>query len=93
MRSEMPTFLSKIFSSKKKLKVEFCQNNLDQFVDEQSFPRYEEFFSSNRVEYKEYECLSECKTCRQSPYAKVDGQILTADTAFELLEKLKAHSQ
>jgi len=85
----MPAFLSKLFSSKKKLKVEFCQNNLDRFVDEHSFPLYEEFFSSNTVEYKEYECLSECKTCKQSPYAKVDGQILTADTAGDLLDKLK----
>lgn len=89
----MPTLLSKIFSRKKKLKVEFCQNNLDRFVDKQSFPRYEEFLSSNRVEYKEYECLSECKTCKQLPYAKVDGQIITADTSSDLLEKLKERTQ
>lgn len=85
----MPAFFSKLFSTKKKMKVEFCQKNLDRFVDEYSFPRYQEFFSSNRVEYKEYECLSECKTCKQSPYAKVDSQILIADSASELLEKLK----
>jgi uncharacterized protein YuzB (UPF0349 family) len=74
---------------RKKVNLEFCQNNLDRFLDGPSFRQYEEFFQKEKINMKEYKCLSHCELCTEKPYAKVNGEIIQADTALELLDLLK----
>lgn len=77
-------------SRKKKVKLEFCQNNLDRFFDDASFRQFEEFFQKEKIKMKEYECLSYCELCADKPYVKVNGEIIQADTALELLASIKS---
>ncbi|KAA0547064.1 DUF1450 domain-containing protein [Bacillus sp. BGMRC 2118] len=81
--------LNKLLNKQKKTTIEFCQKNLDRFVAEENFTRYEEFLSSKHILYKEYECQSKCKECKQSPYAMVDGEMITANNDRKLLEAMK----
>ncbi|WP_409302592.1 DUF1450 domain-containing protein [Peribacillus sp. SCS-155] len=81
--------LLQIFSKKKKISIEFCQNNLDRFLDPSSFQEFQSFLGDTTLQYKEYTCMSECKLCKKSPYAKADGDLVTAETPAELLKKLK----
>lgn len=74
---------------KKKVKLEFCQNNLDRFLDGPSFCQYEAFFQKEDIHMKEYKCLNHCELCETKPYAKLDGEIIQADTAIELLNVIK----
>lgn len=83
--------LTKLFSKEKKVTVEFCEKNLDRFLTEETFPNYNAFFQQKNVQYKEYECQSRCKECKQSPYAIVNGEFVSADNSDELLAKLKNH--
>lgn len=83
--------LTKLFSKEKKVTVEFCEKNLDRFLTEETFPKYNAFFQQKNVQYKEYECQSRCKECKQSPYALVNGEFVSADNSDELLVKLKNH--
>lgn len=78
----------KLFSKQKKAKIEFCQRNLEQFLQEENYPDYNEFLSRKNVEYKEFECQSRCKECRMSPYAMVNGDFVTAENSDELLKKM-----
>ncbi|MBT2636865.1 DUF1450 domain-containing protein [Bacillus sp. ISL-39] len=80
--------IQKLFSKKKKVKVEFCQRNLEQFLPEENFADYNEFMSRKNVEHKEFECQSRCKECRVSPYAMVNGDFVTAEDSDELLKKM-----
>ncbi|PLT33950.1 DUF1450 domain-containing protein [Bacillus sp. V5-8f] len=82
------SFFTKLFSKEKKIMVEFCQNNLDRFVTDETFPLFQEFLSQPSIDYKEFECLSHCKLCKQSPYAQVDGQRIIGEKPEDLLEKL-----
>ena len=75
----MKNLLSKVFSKKAKIQIEFCQNNLDRFLNEQTVADYGKFLANPRIQYKEYECLSECKLCKKTPYAKVNGQIMSGE--------------
>ncbi|MDM5210329.1 DUF1450 domain-containing protein [Peribacillus sp. RS7] len=84
----MKNLLSKVFSKKAKIQIEFCQNNLDRFLNEQTVADYGKFLANPRVQYKEYECLSECKLCQKTPYAKVNGQIMSGKDSQELLNQL-----
>ncbi|RFU69835.1 DUF1450 domain-containing protein [Bacillus sp. V59.32b] len=83
------SFITKMFSKEKPMTVEFCENNLDRFLNEETFSLFQQFLTQPTVKYKEYECLSECKLCKQSPYAKVDGDIITGESPDDLLNKLK----
>jgi uncharacterized protein YuzB (UPF0349 family) len=85
----MSGLLKKVFKKEKKIKVEFCQNNLDQFLDEESLPLFQAFINEKHVSIKEYICLSQCELCKGKPYAKVNGEIISADHSKELLNKLK----
>ncbi|MGE7603271.1 DUF1450 domain-containing protein [Peribacillus sp. NPDC097675] len=85
----MKTFLSKLFTKKESLQIEFCQNNIDRFLDEQTLAIYGQFLANPRVHYKEYECLSECALCRKSPYAKVNGQVLVGEDPHDLFKQLQ----
>lgn len=86
----MKTFLSKLFTKKENLQIEFCQNNIDRFLNEQTLEVYGEFLTNPRVQYKEYECLSECALCKKSPYAKVNGQVLIGTDPNDLLIQLQS---
>jgi uncharacterized protein YuzB (UPF0349 family) len=85
----MNLFLQKVFKRNKTVKIEFCQNNLDQFLDQESFSLFHTFFQENNVSMKEYKCLSECQLCIEKPYAKVNGEVISADHSSGLLTKLK----
>jgi uncharacterized protein YuzB (UPF0349 family) len=85
----MNLFLHKVFKRNKTVKLEFCQNNLDQFLDQESFILFNSFFKENNVSMKEYHCLSECDLCKEKPYAKVNGEVISAEHSDELLTKLK----
>ncbi|MBB6444997.1 DUF1450 domain-containing protein [Bacillus benzoevorans] len=74
---------------RKKVKLQFCRNNLDRFLDGPSFSQYEIFFQEEQINMKEYKCLSHCELCADKPYAILNGEIIEADTALELLELIK----
>ncbi|NKE06626.1 DUF1450 domain-containing protein [Mesobacillus selenatarsenatis] len=80
--------IQKLFSKPKKAKVEFCQRNLEQFLQEENYAAYNEFLSHKNIAYKEFECQSKCKECRLSPYAIVNGDFVTAENSDELLKKM-----
>ncbi|MDQ0219708.1 DUF1450 domain-containing protein [Peribacillus cavernae] len=86
----MKSFITKMFSKEKKVTIEFCQNNLDRFLNEETFPLFQKFLTQPSVIYKEFECLSECKLCKKSPYAKADGEIIIGESPDDLLNKLKS---
>ncbi len=86
----MGTLLQRLFGKKKTFKLEFCQNNLDRFFDQNSLSLFNQFFNERSVISKEFECLSHCKLCKDKAYAVVNGDVIRADDAGELLEKLRA---
>ncbi|MCK1994361.1 DUF1450 domain-containing protein [Peribacillus muralis] len=86
---KMKTFLSKIFTKKDKVQIEFCQNNLDRFLKEQTVADLGTFLANPRIQYKEYECLSECKLCQDTPYAKVNNRIMRGKDSHDLLKQLQ----
>ncbi|MDQ0232083.1 DUF1450 domain-containing protein [Metabacillus malikii] len=81
--------LGKWFSKKEKLKIEFCEKNLDRFYSEEDFVQFSTLFNDKRIEYKEYQCQSKCKECKKSPYAIVNGEMITCESPLELLGTLK----
>ena len=82
-------FLHKVFKRSKTPKLEFCRNNLDQFLDQESFILFTTFLKDSNVSVKEYKCLSECQLCKEKPYAKINGKLVNAEHYNELLTKLK----
>lgn len=84
----MGLILKNVFNKKRKIKMEFCQNNLDLFLENETIPLFTAFFSENNVSLKEYNCLSECELCKTKPYAKVNGEIVLAEDYYALLSKL-----
>ncbi|MGW6251880.1 DUF1450 domain-containing protein [Peribacillus butanolivorans] len=78
-----------MFTKKEKIQIEFCQNNLDRFLNEQTLAEFGKFLRNPRIQYKEYECLSECKLCNKAPYAKVNGQIMSGENTQDLLNQLQ----
>ncbi|MBT2688795.1 DUF1450 domain-containing protein [Bacillus sp. ISL-47] len=85
--------INKLFSKQKPVKVEFCKRNLDEFLKEENFSDYNAFLNQKNIIYKEYECQSKCKECKQSPYAVVDGDFIAAENSGELLVKLKERAE
>jgi len=85
----MNLFLKKIMKRNKAMKLEFCQNNLDLFLDEESFSLFKALSNEKYVFMKEYQCLNECELCKKKPYAKANGKVIDAGTFGELLSKLK----
>lgn len=83
--------LNKLFSKEKKLTIEFCEKNLDRFLTEENMPNYNKFLGQKNIQYKEYECQSRCKECKNSPYALVNGEFIAAEDSKKLLEKLKKY--
>ncbi len=85
----MKSMLQKIFQKKKKVNIEFCERNLDQFLDEESIVLFQAFFNESQVTVKEYSCLSQCELCKEHPYAKINGEIIKAENSRELISTLK----
>lgn len=89
----MKNYFSKFIPSKKKIKIEFCQKNLDRHLSADMLPTYSEFLQSPQIQYKEYDCLSHCKFCKNKIFAIVNGQYIDAPNPNELLQCLKSEVQ
>jgi uncharacterized protein YuzB (UPF0349 family) len=64
--------------------IEFCVNNLTPDV-----LRIKAKLESNMdFDVLEYGCLGNCGLCARAPYALVNGELVTADTAEELYNKV-----
>ena len=74
---------------RKKLTIEFCENNLDRFLQEEDLPLFKEFLNQPHVTYKEYDCQSHCKLCKKNAYAIVNGELVSDNSSKELLNRLK----
>jgi uncharacterized protein YuzB (UPF0349 family) len=81
-------FITNFFKREKKLKIDFCEKNLDRFLTEDLQNDYNTFLSKKNIEYKEYHCQSRCEECKKSPYAIVNGEFITAEDSGKLLKKL-----
>jgi uncharacterized protein YuzB (UPF0349 family) len=88
----MFAMFQKLFAKKKKVKIEFCQRNLQEFLSEEDYAAYQDFLAQKNVAVQEYECQSRCKECRMSPYAVINGEMIAAESSAELLEKMKEHT-
>ena len=85
----MGILLKKLFKKRKRLKLEFCQNNLDRFLNEKSLPLFNEFLSKDHISIKEYNCLSQCQLCKEQPYAIANGEMIGAEHTQGLLNRLR----
>ena len=81
--------LTKRLKKKKKHSIEFCEKNLDRFLTKEDFSAYETFLNDNKITYKEYHCQSYCERCKDVAYAIVNGEMVEAESANQLLEKIK----
>jgi uncharacterized protein YuzB (UPF0349 family) len=64
--------------------IEFCINNLTADVLEVK----QTLEKDPSLDVLEYGCLGNCGICARQPYALVDGELVSAETAEELLEKI-----
>jgi uncharacterized protein YuzB (UPF0349 family) len=65
--------------------IEFCVNNLTPDVEKIK----EELEKDPELDVVEYGCLGHCMTCAEGPYALVNGEVVTGETAEELLENIR----
>ncbi|MFC4076015.1 DUF1450 domain-containing protein [Salinithrix halophila] len=65
--------------------VEFCLNRLTPDVEEIR----DELAQDPEVEVLETSCLGNCEICAASPYAMVNGEIVTGETAAKLRENIQ----
>ena len=82
-------FITKLFSKEKKLKIDFCEKNLDRFLSEDLQDEYSAFLSKKNIEYKEYHCQSRCEECKKSPYAIVNGEFIVADDFSTIIKEIQ----
>jgi uncharacterized protein YuzB (UPF0349 family) len=67
--------------------VEFCISNLAN-----GSQRAREVLEKDpNLDIIEYGCLSQCGQCRNGLFALVDGVVVSAETAEELVEKVNKH--
>jgi uncharacterized protein YuzB (UPF0349 family) len=85
---DMAFFISRLFSKKQKAIVELCQTNLDRFYHEEHLTEYKTFFTSSEIDYQEYTCLNECKTCKINPYVKLNNQMISGSSPKDVLQQL-----
>jgi len=78
-----------LFKRKKKVTLEFCTNNLNQFYDDDQFDDLEEFVNEQGYQVKEMDCLSYCDECTCSPYVLINSVFVQAESPKELIMKLK----
>ncbi len=86
----MGSLLQKLFWKSKKLKLEFCQNNLDRFLDQDTGPLFEEFFNKKAISLKEFECLSHCERCKEKPYVIANGKLIHADGSMDIVGEIES---
>jgi uncharacterized protein YuzB (UPF0349 family) len=67
--------------------VEFCASNVSSYT--KAVVEALENDSELDVDVLEYGCLGYCGECYMQPFALVNGNLLQAATAEELLEKIK----
>ncbi|WP_062354470.1 DUF1450 domain-containing protein [Bacillus kwashiorkori] len=79
----------KLFSRKKKSKLECCTNNLNKFFDDQAIEWLEELMDEYNVNIVEMDCLSYCEECVCSPYLLLNNQFINGETPDQLLAKVK----
>lgn len=65
--------------------IEFCVNNLTPELIEVK-KKLEANYDYDVIEYG---CLGNCGICAERPYALVNGEMVSADTADELLTKIE----
>lgn len=65
--------------------VEFCINNLTPDVIEVK----NTLERDPGIDVLEYGCLGNCGICARQPYAMVNGEVITAETGEELLQKIR----
>jgi uncharacterized protein YuzB (UPF0349 family) len=66
-------------------RIDFCRNNVERFTGE--------LFAELRamepqIQVNRYGCLANCGECSRRPFAFVDDDLIAADTASELREKI-----
>ncbi|SHJ45443.1 Uncharacterized protein YuzB, UPF0349 family [Clostridium cavendishii DSM 21758] len=66
--------------------IKFCENNFS-FGTEETMKKLKENF--NNVDVSAESCLGYCGDCSVGPYALVNGEIIQANTAEELFEKIR----
>ncbi|MBD2866916.1 MULTISPECIES: YuzB family protein [Paenibacillus] len=64
--------------------VEFCTNNMHHGTD----AVMRELEQNPDIDVIEYGCLGNCGQCYMEPYALVNGEIVPAETADELLQAI-----
>ncbi len=64
--------------------IEFCNSNMSLGTDN-IMKKLEENPDYDVIEYG---CLGNCGQCYTSPYAMVNGEIITADTPDELYDRI-----
>ena len=84
----MKRVFQKLFSTKKRTQIAFCQKNLDRHLNEKTTLAFNEILQHPQIQYKEYECLSKCSSCQKSAYAIVNGQYIEANHMNDLLQHL-----
>lgn len=67
--------------------IEFCAGNMHH---DGVWKLLKQFEQNKQFSVLEYGCLGNCGECYLKPFALVDGQIVAAETADELLEKVRA---
>lgn len=67
--------------------VEFCVSNLSSYTQEVMDALEND--DQLDVDVLEYGCLGHCGECFLAPFALVDGEFVQADTAEELLQRIK----
>ncbi|MGI6357780.1 MAG: DUF1450 domain-containing protein [Bacillota bacterium] len=69
------------------IEVLFCQENLDS----QGSEAYRRLSAANhpKLRVQVVKCIVACGDCATKPIARVNGQLVTADTAAELLQAIE----
>lgn len=65
--------------------IKFCENNYQFETDKVK----EELEALEGFNVEEEGCCGYCGECNEGPYALVDDEVVTAENAEELLEKIK----
>ncbi|MFT9847389.1 DUF1450 domain-containing protein [Aneurinibacillus sp. REN35] len=73
-----------------KIKVEFCQNNLNRHASSRDAAAFvKEQVSTSIVDVVEMKCGGICVACKMSPYALIDKKYITALDAAEFFARFK----
>ncbi|MBN6188436.1 DUF1450 domain-containing protein [Aneurinibacillus sp. BA2021] len=73
-----------------KIKVEFCQNNLDRHASSRDAAAFvKEHVPASIIDVVEMKCGGICVACKMSPYALIDKKYITALDADEFFGRFK----